>query len=143
MPPKPEVITIEGKLKEQNGILNDIDLAHLLTTINGRIEILLDRDHLIGHSYFMHVASLYDLKVAFHNKIVPLLQEYFYGDYGKIGLILGEDFFEIINENKNTKLTNFPYPEGDVFSDIIIYKLKNIAQMDDNTFINAVSKMMN
>jgi hypothetical protein len=71
---------------------NGINLQTVLETINKRIEILLDRDHLIGHSYFMNVYSLEDLKQTFAKNIIPLLQEYFYGDYGKIALVLGEGF---------------------------------------------------
>ena len=95
MPPKPELVAIEGKLKSQNGFLDNIDLPLLLNTLNKRIEKLLDKDHQIGHSYFMSVLSFKDLKSTFQNKIIPLLQEYFFGDYGKIGLVLGKDFFEI------------------------------------------------
>lgn len=73
---------------------NDED-KKILETINSRIVALKDREHQIGHSYFMN----YDtnnrdecLKRIFKNKIVPLLQEYFYGDYKKIGLVLGVSF---------------------------------------------------
>ena len=71
------------------------DDKKILETINSRIAALKDREHQIGHSYFMN----YDtnnrkecLKRIFKNKIVPLLQEYFYGDYKKIGLVLGDSF---------------------------------------------------
>ena len=78
---------------------NGIDLEALLTAINGRIEKLLDKDYCIGHSYFMtiknHQQPLDELKVIFQNKILPLLQEYFYGDWGKIMLVIGKEFVEI------------------------------------------------
>lgn len=67
-------------------------IEKLLNTINQRIEVLLDRDHQIGHSYFIDVNSLSDLEAVFYDKIIPLLQEYFYGDYAKIGLVLGKGF---------------------------------------------------
>ena len=96
MPPVPSVITSKGKLKSALGKLDlgdiQVDLAELLSVINERIEILLDRDHLIGHSYFMTVDNPNGLKTAFSKHIIPLLQEYFYGDYGKIVLVLGEAF---------------------------------------------------
>jgi hypothetical protein len=75
--------------------IKGINPESLLITINKRIEKLLDKDHQIGHSYFMSVNSMTDLKLAFTNKIIPLLQEYFFGDYGKIGLVLGEGFIRI------------------------------------------------
>lgn len=61
----------------------------LLETINRRIECLYDRDHVIGHADFMGVATLDALRTKFLKKIIPLLQEYFYGDWRKICLILG------------------------------------------------------
>ena len=67
-----------------------INLNKLLATINSRIEFLLDKDHLIGHAYFMKIYDKKDLIKTFRNKILPLLEEYFYGDYNKIQLILGD-----------------------------------------------------
>src|SRR5699024_3376647 len=93
MPPKPELIKTEGKV--ENGIVHGIDLSILLEIINKRIEKLLDKDHTIGHSYFLSVGDIKDLKSVFQNKIIPLLQEYFFGDYGKIGLVIGSRFFDI------------------------------------------------
>lgn len=97
MPPCYSLIRTDGKAKD--GIINGIDLSLLLEIINKRIEKLLDKDHMIGHSYFLNISTLNDLKSTFQNKIIPLLQEYFYGDYGKIGLVIGAGFFEI-NENQ-------------------------------------------
>lgn len=75
---------------------NGFDLHEVLKTINERIEALLDRDHTIGQSYFMKIMSgdVGALAETFQNKIIPLLQEYFYHDYEKIALILGEGFVE-------------------------------------------------
>jgi len=73
-----------------------IDLTKLLIAINGRIEKLLDKDYCIGHSYFMTIKNknkpLEELNEIFKNKILPLLQEYFYGDWGKIMLVVGKEF---------------------------------------------------
>lgn len=74
--------------------IQGIILKDLLYTINKRVEILLDRDHMIGHSYFINIKSEDDLKNTFKNNIIPLLQEYFYSDYEKIGMIVGQEFFE-------------------------------------------------
>ena len=84
----PDLEVLKGK--SVNGII----LRELLETINKRIEVLLGRDHTIGHSYFINVISVEQLKATFKNNIIPLLQEYFYGDYEKIGMILGNGFFE-------------------------------------------------
>lgn len=80
----------------------DIDLRKMVETINQRIEKLKDLDYCIGHSYFMNIENkanpLSELKHIFNNKVIPLLQEYFYNDWEKIGLILGSEF---VTENGN------------------------------------------
>ena len=143
MPPKPELIASEGKLKDQNGILVGIDLPKLLETINVRIERLVDKDHKIGHSYFMSVSSLKDLKLAFQNKIIPLLQEYFFGDYGKIGLVLGEAFFN--NKGKQESSSNifasFNGYDSSVFMERPVYNIRNINEMSNPEFIKAITTL--
>lgn len=67
----------------------DINVKKLLETINDRIEYLYDRDHVIGHAYFLNVSSLEKLRDVFLRKVIPLLQEYFYGDWEKICIVLG------------------------------------------------------
>lgn len=75
-------------------VFDGFNMEEVLRTINERIEVLLDRDHTIGHSYFISLNSgdTIKLKSIFANNIIPLLQEYFYHDYEKIALILGEGF---------------------------------------------------
>lgn len=87
---------------------NGFNLAEVLQTINERIEVLLDRDHTIGHSYFLKIKNgdVESLKSVFKNNIFPLLQEYFYHDYEKIALILGEGFVRI-KGNQTVKFANF------------------------------------
>lgn len=78
--------------------LSDIDLEKMLRMINARLERLLDRDHTIGHAYFLRVLSdeqaIVRLKEVFYQQIIPLLQEYFFDDYSKIQLVIGKAFFE-------------------------------------------------
>ena len=138
MPPDPELIAIEGKLKDKNGFLNEIDLPLLLYTINKRIEKLLDKDHQIGHSFFMPVSSLKELMVVFQNKIIPLLQEYFYGDYGKIGLVLGKGFFEPVNVIAENVFADFDDYDASGLSERIIYKIRDIAKMSEVEFKYAI-----
>src|SRR5690606_9085262 len=88
-----------GKIPNTN-----IDLIVLLETINKRIELLVDKDHQIGHSYFIGVNTVEELKRTFKNKIIPLLEEYFYGDFGKIGLVLGDRFVFSSSTQDNKKI---------------------------------------
>lgn len=97
--PKPYLIKSEGASSKVSGIVDTIDLEILLNTINTRIEKLIDKDHKIGHSYFLKVDTKEKLVHAFKNEIIPLLEEYFFGDYGKIGLVLGSSFVEKINHD--------------------------------------------
>lgn len=83
MMPKPEL------LKETD---DGINLTDFLNVINKRISLLKDREHQIGHSYFMKVASKETLIDVIFKNVIPLLQEYFYGDYEKIQMVLGETF---------------------------------------------------
>lgn len=134
MPPKFE------KIKEGNGLteIEEIKLANLLKKINMRIERLLDKDHMIGHSFFMNLHSLKDLKLVFHNKILPLLQEYFFGDFGKIGLVLGRGFFEVNEPEEDLEniFADFDYENG--FNERPVYHLKNVEQMSNEDFIIAL-----
>ena len=61
--------------------------------MNKRIRVLLDREHQIGHTYFFGVDDMESLRKAFQNKIIPLLQEYFYDNYEKINLVLNNNDF--------------------------------------------------
>ena len=101
-PSKPEELE-----KLDYRIVGDVDLSKLLTVINARLEMLLDRDHHIGHSYFMNWGDgdkEQKLRQVFKNNIVPLLQEYFYGDLVKVGLVLGDKFVRNADEDKTAKV---------------------------------------
>lgn len=130
MTPDPKRIEIDGA---SNGIIDDIDLVELLNTLNERIEILVDRDHTIGHAFFMDAVTLSDLKAVISDKIIPLLQEYFYGDYHKMELVIGKGFFE---KSKVEKI-KFAVPtdlqfEGELFS------ILDAKEMSDSTFKLAI-----
>lgn len=71
--------------------INGIKIDKILETINERIECLYDRDHTIGHAYFLGIKSMEELSDVFRNRIIPLLCEYFYDDWEKIRLILADD----------------------------------------------------
>jgi len=75
-----------------------IDVRRMLHRINDRIESLYDRDHCIGHAYFTALAQVPDgkkrfeeLSATFRNRIVPLLEEYFFEDWQKIRLVLADN----------------------------------------------------
>ena len=79
--------------KKVNKIVDNVDYGKLLKAINRRIAVLLDRDHQIGHTYFLGVKTTQALAKAFQHSIVPLLQEYFYDDWEKIQAVLNDNGF--------------------------------------------------
>lgn len=68
----------------------DVDIPRLLATINNRIELLYDREHMLGHAYFIPVKTIDDLAQCMINKIIPQLQDYFFDDYEKMCWVLGK-----------------------------------------------------
>ncbi len=70
-----------------------VDCRELLAAMNRRITVLLDREHQIGHTYFLGVDTLAALAITFRTRILPLLQEYFYDDWEKIRAVLNDNGF--------------------------------------------------
>lgn len=124
---------------ENEGLIEgNIDLVRMLDVINQRIELLIDKDHQIGHSYFINVTNLKALQFTFNNKIIPLLEEYFYGDFGKIGLVLGESFVNVqdVKHNKGI-LSNFKgYEDVDFLTDKKLFTVRNSYDLGISDFIS-------
>ena len=100
MPPIPELL--------DEVVVESVRIGDLLRVMNQRIEVLLDRDHCLGHAYFMPLredASLDKLAFIFKSQIVPLLQEYFFEDWQRIQWELNvksrAEFVQFINKPKN------------------------------------------
>ncbi|MBN2719436.1 MAG: AAA family ATPase [Deltaproteobacteria bacterium] len=129
--------------------LDDVDLTFLLQAINDRIEVLYDRDHTIGHASFMNIASLDGLRQVFLEKIIPLLQEYFYGDWEKVCVVLGCADTRSVNkypiiEKQNLNTAGIPEHLLDDFSTNRRYGISGnfLTAMDDSLpqyFINIYS----
>ncbi len=138
--PLPEIILTYGKSK---GNIENIDIVKMLQIINERIEKLIDKDHKIGHSYFLDVENIADLQLAFKDKLIPLLEEYFFGDYGKIGLILGTSFI------KKQDIVDFDFAifkdyDSQILQDLkerSVYKIQPIKEWDFKNIYESKSKV--
>jgi 5-methylcytosine-specific restriction protein B len=73
--------------------IEGLEMGSLLAALNARIEMLLDREHRIGHAYFTGLegaSSLSSLAKVFRHRVIPLLQEYFFDDWSRIALVLND-----------------------------------------------------
>ncbi|MCR6575440.1 AAA family ATPase [Campylobacter insulaenigrae] len=100
-----------------------VNLQELLKAINTRIEYLLDREKTIGHAFFIGIENLENLKKVFQNKIIPLLQEYFYNDYALINAVLNDN--GMIFEDKK--------------DDTYLQKIKNLHNVDSERNIYTIT----
>jgi len=127
MQPKPETLNHIN--------INGLNIGQLLTVINQRIEILLDRDHCIGHAYFMPLEAdptTNKLSHIFQQKIMPLFQEYFYDDWERINWVLNDngmliqkyqDVDKLFPKSAHGKLQNQCWKvNSDAFNDILNYQ---------------------
>lgn len=91
----PDLSVLDGLVVTHDEV--NIDMKLLLEAMNKRIEALYDRDHMIGHAYFTALKDIPssgqfdELNAIFKNKIIPLLEEYFFEDWQKIRLVLGDN----------------------------------------------------
>lgn len=124
----------------ENNDLVHLNFTHILDTINQRLRVLLDRDHTIGHSHFFrlkHSLQPYqELKSIFTDKIIPQLQEYFYGDYRKIAMVLGHGFCAPDEELNRVSFAI----DQDEFESREIYRLQDVS--NDEDFWDALQSLL-
>jgi 5-methylcytosine-specific restriction protein B len=129
------------KLIEPNDV-DGIDLQKLLLKINDRLEVMLSKEHTIGHTYLLGIENVAGLKHAFNNKIIPLLKEYFYGDFGKISMVIGTDFVNQTKNGGNKSMFMPGYTDMiDEYADIKPWLFTDINGMKDEEFKVAVKNI--
>jgi len=137
--PQPQLLAEAG--------VDGLNLVEMLSTINHRIELLLDKDHCIGHAYFMGIATSADpwlaLQKIFAQKVLPLLEEYFFGATGKIQLVLGQSFCSKQEEisGKSPFASDAEYGEGE-YDTREIYHTVDVMGMHPEKFQEAVRASM-
>ncbi|MFB3168461.1 AAA family ATPase [Neobacillus sp. 179-C4.2 HS] len=145
MLPKPNLLTKDSNDKDL--IINGINIQLLLEMLNKRISITIGRDLTIGHSYFYELKEKPDillLKEIFMDKIIPLLQEYFYDDFSKLRLVLNDTnkeakyqfFIESPLNDLNSLFGNsIDYDDFQIDSNKKIYELNDSAFIEPNSYI--------
>ena len=91
-------------------------------------------------SNFKEDSSLNMLRRIFNDKIIPLLQEYFYGDFEKIGLVLGNAFIEESNTNIDVFHKGFHYEDVDLLSDRKAYKFSDVNKLSEKILSLSMAK---
>ena len=141
-----EFIQMLPDLEVLNDLLVDgINIKLMLEKINKRVEYLYDRDHTIGHAYFMSLkenATFEELENIFRNKIIPLLQEYFYDDWEKIRLVLADNQKEENYQFIKAKEYDIKSLFGDKNNDLLdidevpkIYEINKEAFKDSQSYV--------
>lgn len=127
MPPKYD-------LNELGYALHGFTAAEILKTINIRLEKLIDKDHRIGHSYFLlrkNETAEQKISEALYKNIIPLLQEYFFGDFAKIGLVLGQGFVkQKVTGNKENVFADFEHSGAENFNAREVYEIVDYRNED-------------
>ena len=128
--------------------VGNIDIPAVLKTINKRITYLFDREHTIGHAFFTGLrgdnATIENLGRIFEKSIIPLLQEYFYEDYHKIQLVLGDnakssDKYKFIIADELKKDDNvFRGNVDDLDIPDKIYRINKNAFSNENSYLEII-----
>jgi len=120
----------------ENKKFTDFPRVQIMEKINQRVELLLDRNYKLGHSYFIKK----NFENSFENEIIPLLQEYFYNDSGKIGLVLGKGFVREKEISKNNNASVFA--DFDTKNDIDIIKSYELIPFNQIDFKSAIETLL-
>jgi len=122
---------------------DELDVAQMLDVINQRIEYLYDREHTIGHAFFTGLVfepTIEKLACIFRKSVIPLLQEYFYEDYSKIMMVLGDngkdnDEYKFILAKEIKPNSIFRGDNSDVDIPDYSYEIQESAFMNINSYI--------
>ncbi len=102
----------------------------ILRSMNNRIRALLDKDHQIGHSYFINKNESKEILEVMREDIIPLLEEYFYNETDKIRIVLNETD-DLLNDKENKHVKDYFY----LIDDEATASIKNTQDFDDDKII--------
>jgi len=111
-----------------------VDLRALLKRLNARVAALLDRDHRVGHSYFMNLRGAGDLRFAWYARVVPLLEEYFYNDHERLRAVLGARFVRPFKADAATRAALGEFADAERVP-------HEIARLEEEEFLDALREL--
>ncbi|NBD35763.1 MAG: AAA domain-containing protein [Chloroflexi bacterium] len=117
------------------GTVADINLETLLTRLNQRVAALMDRDHQIGHSYFLELKDIADLRFTWYHHVVPLLQEYFYNDGERLRAVLGTRFVREVEVDPSTQKAL-----GELYE--VEINRYEVVELDNDDFVAALQSLI-
>lgn len=128
----PMMPVYDGLNEECDGV----NLKSLLKKLNDRLIVLKDRDHTIGHAWLWNITTIDGLRLAFKDKIIPLLQEFFYNDYEKLGLLLGDRFIQTEVTVNNNLFAPFERGSGlrNQYANKVVYKITEPSSWTSEAF---------
>ena len=135
-----EEISADPNLLTDAARRTGVNLPRVLQAMNERLEYLVDRDHLIGHAWFIDAGTREDVDRVMRHKIIPLIAEYFYDDWNKVLAVLGgtDDFVKRQRLNAPPGLSSdavedrYRWTVREAFADDAYEKLVNPAGRNDN-----------
>jgi 5-methylcytosine-specific restriction protein B len=132
-PPDPELLA--------GVVVEGVDLRRVLQAINQRLLSLRDRDHLIGHAFFMPMResvalrTISELRRVFHESVLPLLIEYFHDDLGRVGLVLGAAFVKR-QPAADVFAKNFEHEHREDLADRTNWKIEDVYNLEAAAFLS-------
>lgn len=82
------------RIEVQDAKGEKLKLEELLQALNRRLELALDREHTLGHAYFLEVQTMDMLADVMEQKVIPLLQEFFYEEDQMLAWVLGKEIIQ-------------------------------------------------
>ncbi len=121
---------------QEVGFVEGIELKKLLKAMNDRITSILDKEHQLGHTFFLGIRTLNDLCKVFVENIIPLLDEYFFGDYERLQKVFGDtkdwgkpQKYFIVNRVKQSQLKKLFGDKSEIIDEMDNYYLnKNLKE---------------
>lgn len=134
MMPDAGVLRAELERKGVSEPLREL-VVQLFEKLNQRLRYLYDREHQIGHAYFFGVQSLADLREVFATRVLPLVQEYFFGQWEKVALVLG---YPMKPEGGPLELRDETHPKGTLLTATALDE-KAVLGFDHDDYVDQIA----